>query len=259
MEMCLQDPGLHWSNPFTGPSFHSLYLPFLIARIQLAILENSITLARFASISQQHGLVPIVEPEVLMDGDFPAEITSIVTERVLSSVVKALLDHHVFLEGTILKPNMIRSGSDSVVQIGAKEIGALTLRTLQRTVPVALPGIAFLSGGLSEEQASLALSEINKSPGNKPWCSAHHSLHPPSLSLGNCPSPLGELFSNPVCMLGWAEMRTLLLPKLHSWREHGLTAWPRSANTKEGLGALSPSNPTLCATTSTEHRIFPEP
>ena len=121
--------------------------------------------------SQQHGLVPIVEPEVLMDGNFPAEITSLVTERVLSSVVKALLDHHVFLEGLILKPNMVRSGSDHPVQIDSKEIGYLTLRTLQRTIPVSLPGIAFLSGGLSEEDASLALSEINKSPGHKPWCS----------------------------------------------------------------------------------------
>lgn len=155
-----------------GRPLHRLVRPFVLLPDQekLAILENSISLARFASISQQHGLVPIVEPEVLMDGNFPAEITSLVTERVLSSVVKALLDHHVFLEGLILKPNMVRSGSDHPVQIDSKEIGYLTLRTLQRTIPVSLPGIAFLSGGLSEEDASLALSEINRSPGHKPWC-----------------------------------------------------------------------------------------
>jgi fructose-bisphosphate aldolase class 1 len=159
-----------------------------------------------------------VEPEVLMDGNFPAEITSLVTERVLSSVVKALLDHHVFLEGLILKPNMVRSGSDSSVQIGAKEITYLTLRTLQRTVPVALPGIAFLSGGLSEEDASLALSEINKSAGHKPWWPSPlppPPSPPPHLDSGNCHSHLGELSSNPVSMPGSGETRT---PPLHKLR-----------------------------------------
>lgn len=104
-----------------------------------------------------------------MDGNFPAEVAATVTERVLSSVMKQMVDHHVFLEGLILKPNMVRSGSDYQFQIDPREIGFLTLRTLQRTVPVAIPGIAFLSGGLSEEMASLALCAINNSSNLKPW------------------------------------------------------------------------------------------
>lgn len=104
-----------------------------------------------------------------MDGDFTPEVAAKVTEKVLSSVMKALLDHHAFLEGLVVKPNMVRSGSDSQRQTTPEEIGLWTLRTLQRTIPVAVPGIAFLSGGLSEELASLALSAINTSSDLKPW------------------------------------------------------------------------------------------
>lgn len=135
----------------------------------LAIMENANTLARYASICQQNGLVPIVEPEVLMDGDFSVEVAAAATERVIAACYKALSDHHVLLEGTLLKPNMVRSGSDAAAQADSKAIALATVRVLQHTVPPAVPGITFLSGGMSEEEASLALSDINRAPGAKPW------------------------------------------------------------------------------------------
>ncbi len=104
-----------------------------------------------------------------MDGDFPIEIAAAVTEKVIAACYKALSDHHVMLEGTLLKPNMVRSGSDANPQATAAEIGLATVRVLQHTVPVAVPGITFLSGGMSEEEASLALNAINLAPGPKPW------------------------------------------------------------------------------------------
>jgi fructose-bisphosphate aldolase class I len=136
---------------------------------QVAIEENANTLARYASICQANGLVPIVEPEVLMDGDFSIEVAAAMTERVIAACYKALSDHHVMLEGTLLKPNMVRSGSDAKVQATAKEIAHATVRVLQHTTPCAVPGITFLSGGMSEEDASLALNEINQAPGPRPW------------------------------------------------------------------------------------------
>lgn len=135
----------------------------------LAIDENAQTLARYASICQMNGLVPIVEPEVLMDGDFSIEVAAVATEKVLAAVFKALSDHHVLLEGILLKPNMVRSGSDAATQASAEEIALATVRVLQHTVPCAVPGITFLSGGMSEEEASLALNAINHAPGPKPW------------------------------------------------------------------------------------------
>jgi fructose-bisphosphate aldolase class I len=136
---------------------------------KVAIDENAQTLARYASICQANGLVPIVEPEVLMDGDFSIEVAAAVTEKVIAACYKALSDHHVMLEGTLLKPNMVRSGSDAKVQASASEIALATVRVLQHTVPCAVPGITFLSGGMSEEEASLALNDINKAPGPRPW------------------------------------------------------------------------------------------
>ena len=135
----------------------------------VAIDENAQTLARYASICQANGLVPIVEPEVLMDGDFSIEVAAIATEKVIAACYKALSDHHVLLEGTLLKPNMVRSGSDFTPPASAQEIALATVRVLQHTVPPAVPGITFLSGGMSEEEASLALSLINNAPGPKPW------------------------------------------------------------------------------------------
>ena len=136
---------------------------------QIAINENAETLARYASICQANGLVPIVEPEVLMDGEFSIEVAAVATEKVIAACYKALSDHHVLLEGTLLKPNMVRSGSDAKVQSSSEEIALATVRVLQHTVPPAVPGITFLSGGMSEEDASLALNFINQAPGPRPW------------------------------------------------------------------------------------------
>lgn len=135
----------------------------------VAIDENAQTLARYASICQMNGLVPIVEPEVLMDGNFTIEVAAAATEKVLAAVYKALSDHHVMLEGTLLKPNMVRSGSDASPQADANQIALATVRVLQHTVPCAVPGVTFLSGGMAEEEASLALNAINQAPGPRPW------------------------------------------------------------------------------------------
>lgn len=91
------------------------------------------------------------------------------TEKVIAACYKALSDHHVMLEGTLLKPNMVRSGSDAKTQASTKEIAMATVRVLQHTVPPAVPGITFLSGGMSEEEATVALNEINLVDGPKPW------------------------------------------------------------------------------------------
>ncbi|XP_047340929.1 fructose-bisphosphate aldolase 5, cytosolic-like [Impatiens glandulifera] len=137
---------------------------------ELAIVENARGLARYALISQQFGLVPIVEPEILTDGPHDIQRCAYVTERVLAAVYKALNDHHVLLEGTLLKPNMVTPGSDDHTPKVAPEIIAeFTVRALLRTVPPAVPGIVFLSGGQSEEEASLNLSAMNKLQMLKPW------------------------------------------------------------------------------------------
>ena len=134
---------------------------------ELSIVQNAQTLARYAAICQANGLVPIVEPEVLMDGDFDLTESAAKTEQVQAAVFKALNDHHVLLEGALLKPNMVRSGTEGPT-VTAEDIARATVQTLRRTVPAALPGVAFLSGGMSEEEATVALNEINKL-GPHPW------------------------------------------------------------------------------------------
>ncbi|KAF2879361.1 hypothetical protein ILUMI_26808 [Ignelater luminosus] len=134
-----------------------------------AILENANVLARYASICQASGLVPIVEPEILIDGDHDIERCQKVTETVLAAVYKALNDHHVYLEGTLLKPNMVTQGQSHSKKCSPQEIAAATVTALSRTVPAAVPGITFLSGGQSEEEASVNLDAINKYQGKKPW------------------------------------------------------------------------------------------
>lgn len=134
---------------------------------QLSIDETAHTLARYASICQSERLVPIVEPEILSDGDHDITVCAEITERVLAACFKALADHHVFLEGCLLKPNMVTPGSDGP-KVSNEDIGFMTVRTLKRTVPPALVGVTFLSGGQSEEDASLNLNEMNKL-GPHPW------------------------------------------------------------------------------------------
>ncbi|KAI9122059.1 hypothetical protein K1719_006748 [Acacia pycnantha] len=135
---------------------------------ELSIHENAYGLARYAVICQENGLVPIVEPEILVDGPHDISKCAAVTERVLAAVYKALNDHHVLLEGTLLKPNMVTPGSDSP-KVAPEVIAEHTVRALQRTVPAAVPAIVFLSGGQSEEEATLNLNAMNKLKGKKPW------------------------------------------------------------------------------------------
>jgi len=136
---------------------------------ELAIQDCAHTLARYASISQLNGLVPIVEPEILMDGDHSIEVCAAVSERVLCAVFKALNDHHVLIEGCLLKPNMVCAGVDNKEQSGAADVGMYTVRTLLRSVPAALPGVVFLSGGQSEVEASRNLNAINLQPRANTW------------------------------------------------------------------------------------------
>jgi len=135
----------------------------------LAILENANVLARYASCCQQAKLVPIVEPEILPDGEHNLERCQKVSEKVLAAVYKALSDHNVFLEGTLLKPNMVTAGQGCTQKYTPAEVAQATVQTLQRTVPAAVAGVVFLSGGQSEEEASVHLSAINQFQGRKPW------------------------------------------------------------------------------------------
>jgi fructose-bisphosphate aldolase class I len=137
---------------------------------QLSIVENAHSLARYGSICQDNGLVPIIEPEILCDGTHTIEECAEASEKVFSTVMKALLDHHLIIEGLLLKPNMVTPGTECATKKTNAEIAWLTVRTLSRTIVPALPGIMFLSGGQSEEDASLNLNEMNKlDPKIRPW------------------------------------------------------------------------------------------
>jgi fructose-bisphosphate aldolase class I len=129
---------------------------------------NAHALARYAALCQEAGIVPIVEPEVLMDGTHSIDRAEDVTLATLRSVFTALLDQRVALEGMILKPNMVLSGTDCEQQAGVDEVAARTLALFRQVVPAAVPGIAFLSGGQSDEQASAHLSAMN-AVGGVPW------------------------------------------------------------------------------------------
>ncbi|KAJ8905340.1 hypothetical protein NDN08_001847 [Rhodosorus marinus] len=135
----------------------------------LAIQENAWGLARYAAICQEAGLAPIVEPEILMDGTHTIEEAAAATEKVLVGVYKALADNKVLLEGSLLKPNMVYAGNESGQKNTAGDIAFYTVRTLQRTVPPSVPTICFLSGGQTEEDASLNLSAMNQLDAKRPW------------------------------------------------------------------------------------------
>ncbi len=133
-----------------------------------AVKANAHALARYAALCQQAGIVPIVEPEVLMDGGHSIARCEEVTTWVLKTVFDELFDARVFLEGIVLKPNMTIAGKKSAVQASVDEVAHATIRTLKRTVPSAVPGIAYLSGGQSDEQATAHLDAMNKI-GGFPW------------------------------------------------------------------------------------------
>jgi fructose-bisphosphate aldolase, class I len=132
------------------------------------IKANAHALARYAAICLENGLVPIVEPEVLMDGAHDIDRCAEVTEWVLKEVFQELYYNRVTLEQTVLKPNMVISGKKSPKQASREEVAEKTLKVLRRTVPAAVPGIAFLSGGQSDEDATAHLHFMN-AMGNAPW------------------------------------------------------------------------------------------
>jgi len=126
-------------------------------------------LSRYARICQEAGLVPIVEPEILIDGVHDIDTTMVIQEKILSTVYKKLQECGVMLEGTLLKPSMTVNGVDCETKAKPEEIARKTVQTLERTVPAAMPGVTFLSGGISEEDSSIYLNEINKIDRKGPW------------------------------------------------------------------------------------------
>ena len=129
---------------------------------ELAIKSNAHALARYAALAQEANMVPIVEPEVLMDGDHDINKCYEVTTKVLKECYKELKFYNVNLKGTILKPNMILPGNKSKDKSNTQEIAKMTLKCLKENVPIEVPGIAFLSGGQTEIEATENLNEINK-------------------------------------------------------------------------------------------------
>merc|ERR1719231_1734807 len=140
----------------------------------LAINDSAHVLARYASICQSEGLCPIVEPEVVPNGDHDINYCKIMTEKVLSVHFRVLQEHNVYLEGAVLKPNMVKNGLDGP-RASPEQIAEATVETLLRTVPPAMPGIFFLSGDTpldvdNEESASINLNAMNKMyKGKMPW------------------------------------------------------------------------------------------
>ena len=132
------------------------------------IESNADLLARYAALCQEAAIVPIVEPEVLMDGEHTIERCEEVTDAVLAEVFARLEAHRVYLEGIVLKPNMVVAGAKCPERASPEQVAEATLRCLRRHVPAAVPGIAFLSGGQSEAEATLHLDLINRA-GAQPW------------------------------------------------------------------------------------------
>ena len=150
------------------------------------VAANAHALARYAALCQENGIVPIVEPEILMDGSHTIEDSFVVTEEVLHSVFYELYGQNVLLEGMVLKPNMVLSGYKCSEQASIDEVAEMTVTVLKRCVPSAVPGIAFLSGGQSNENATAHLNSMNKILGNhNPWnltYSYGRALQAPSLN-----------------------------------------------------------------------------
>src|SRR5207244_7035018 len=135
---------------------------------EYCVWSNAHALARYAALSQEAGLVPIVEPEVLMDGDHTIERSFHETSRVQHAVFTELHDQRIVPEGMLLKPNMVLSGYEATKRAGVQEVAETTLRCLKHTVPAAVPGIVFLSGGQTDEDATAHLNAMN-AMGPHPW------------------------------------------------------------------------------------------
>lgn len=156
---------------------------------QRCIVNNAVALARYAALCQEAGLVPIVEPEVLMEGKHDVKKCSSVTQNVLHIVFDQLHKQRVLTEGMILKPNMVLPGSDCSDQSTLDEIGETTVSCLMRTVPTSVPGVAFLSGGQTSQLASARLNAMNEKYKSKmPWALAFsfsRALQYPSMDIWN--------------------------------------------------------------------------
>jgi len=135
---------------------------------QMCLRANAHALARYAALCVENGLVPIVEPEVLMDGAHRIEACYAASHRILGAVFAELSEQRVPLEQILLKPNMVISGSDCPQQASVREVAEQTIRCLRNTVPPAMPGVVFLSGGQSDELATAHLNEMNRI-GGAPW------------------------------------------------------------------------------------------
>ncbi|MEK1854696.1 MAG: class I fructose-bisphosphate aldolase [Phyllobacterium sp.] len=133
------------------------------------VSANAHALGRYAALCQEQHLVPIVEPEVLMDGSHTIERCEEVTGLVLHAVFRALFEQRVTLEFMLLKPNMVIAGEECSRPVTLQEVAVATLRCLRQHVPVAVPGIVFLSGGQNDRVATAHLNAINRLPGPKPW------------------------------------------------------------------------------------------
>ncbi len=133
-----------------------------------AVLANGHAMARYAALCQEAGIVPIVEPEVLMDGDHDIAACEEATGRALHGLYEQLASHRVALEGTLLKVNMVVPGKGAAIQVEDGAIAEATLRTLKAHVPDEVPGIVFLSGGMTDEESTSRLNEINRLGGG-PW------------------------------------------------------------------------------------------
>ena len=133
-----------------------------------AIITNAHALARYAALCQEEGIVPIVEPEVLMDGDHDADRCYVTTEWLLKTVFEQLYYQKVAFEGMVLKPNMVIAGKKAKSRADVDEVAEKTVKVLKACVPAAVPGIAFLSGGQSDEEATAHLDAMNKI-GGLPW------------------------------------------------------------------------------------------
>ena len=184
------------------------------------IEANNHALARYAAMCQEAGIVPMVEPEVLMDGEHDIGVCYEVTEAVLRSLFASLYEHNVMLEGTILKASMVIPGKDCDEQVDVEEVADATVRCLKSTVPAALPGIVFLSGGQSDEAATAHLNAMNQM-GPHPW--------PLSFSYGRAMQQAALKLWSKDMQGKYAEAQKIVAQRA---RENGLAAlgqWRRGA------------------------------
>jgi fructose-bisphosphate aldolase class I len=194
-----------------------------------AIEANCHVLARYAALCQEAGLVPMVEPEVIMDGDHTIEVSYEVHEAVLRSLFNALYEQNVMLEGVILKVSMVVPGKQCEEQASMEEVAEATVRVLKTTVPAALPGIVFLSGGQSDEDATAHLNAMNQL-GPHPW--------PLSFSYGRAMvSAALQLWARDT-RANVAEAQKVVHARA---RENGLAALGQWNGCGVGAGALDPS------------------